>query len=162
MSLYQGSPKHLAWHETMELHELVAFQSVNLVAFKQKLPTIKDPVLCSLYKETICMLEQNLQELLKFYPLAPTMNRSHMPDMTAFDAASLLGFAKTAVRNYSIAITETATPILRETFQKQLICAIDLHAMIFNFMCSKGYYPAYNLEQLLCNDVNMATAALRL
>lgn len=108
------------------------------------------------------MLEHNLLELLKFYPMAPTMNRGHLPDMTVFDVASLLCFAKTTVRNYSISITETATPILRETFQKQLIYAIDLHAMIFNFMCSKGYYPAYNLEQLLCNDVNMATAALRL
>lgn len=156
------NPEHLAWHETLELHELVAFQSTNLVLFKKKLPTIKDPALKSLYMETITSLENHLRELLKFYPMAPSTHRNAMSDMTAFDAASLLGFAKTAVRNYSIAITETATPQLRETFQKHLIHTIGLHAKIFNFMYERGFYPSYNLEQLLANDVKMANDALKM
>lgn len=156
-------PQHLAWHETMELHELTAFQSTHLALFKQKLCTIEDPELRALYTETICAIENNLRELLKFYPAAPHPYRNHQqPDFTAFEAAGLLGFAKTSVRNYAIAITETATPILRDTFQNQLNCAIQLHARIFNFMYTRSYYPSYNLDQLLANDVKMANAALAL
>lgn len=103
-----------------------------------------------------------MRELLKFYPMAPTMARNSAPDMTAVEAATLLGFLKTAVRNYAIAITETATPQLRETFQKQLLGAIALHAKVFHYMHQRGYYPSYNLEQLLANDVKMANNALNL
>ncbi|MGG6313390.1 spore coat protein [Paenibacillus macerans] len=144
----------------MELHELVAFQSTHLAVFKKKLPTIQDPALKNLYAETIKALEQNLRELLKFYPMAPSMPRNAGPDMTAVEAATLLGFLKTAVRSYAIAITETATPQLRETFQKQLLGAISLHAKVFHFMHQHGHYPAYNLEQLLAHDVKMANSAL--
>ncbi|GIO85134.1 spore coat protein [Paenibacillus faecis] len=154
--------KHLAWHETMELHELVAFQSSHLVLFKKLCPTIQDPTLRCLYEETICVLEQNLKDLLKFYPMAPTAHRSHFPDPTAFEAANLLGFFKTAVRTYAIAITETATPSLRETFLRHLNTGVALHAKVFNFMYSNGYYPSYNLEHLLANDIQMASAALRM
>ncbi len=154
--------EHLAWHETMELHELVAFQSTHLTVFKKKLPTIQEPTLKALYAETIKALEQNLRELLKFYPMAPTMARNTSPDMTAVEAATLLGFLKTAVRNYAIAITETATPQLRDTFQKQLLGCIALHAKVYNFMYQHGFYPSYNLEQLLANDVKMANNALNL
>lgn len=156
-------PQHLAWHETMELHELTAFQSTHLALFKQKLCTIEDPELRALYMETICNIENNLRELLRFYPAAPQAYRNqNQPDFTAFEAAGLLGFAKTSVRNYSIAITETATPVLRDTFQKHLNCAIYLHACIFNFMYARGYYPSYNLDQLLAHDIQMANAALSL
>lgn len=154
-------PHHLAWHETMELHELTAFQSNHLMAFKMHLKDVKDPALRALYTETIQSLEHNLKDLLQFYPEAPTATRSSKgKDMTAFYAAHLLGFAKTAVRNYAIAITETATPQLRETLQKHLNNAIKLHGKIFYFMYERGLYPAYNLEQLLANDVNNAKKAL--
>ncbi|OMG51142.1 spore coat protein [Paenibacillus macerans] len=154
--------EHLAWHETLELHELVASQSANLAAFKKKLPMVMDPELKALYAETIKTLEHNIRELLKFYPLAPGMARNVSPDMTGFDAANLLGFAKASVRNYANAITETATPQLKETFQKHLLGAIALHTKIFNFMYQHGYYPAYNLEELLAHDVQMANQALNM
>ena len=67
--------------------------------------------------------------------------------MTAFYAGQLLGFTKTAVRSYAIGITETATPQVRETLQKQLNAAIT----IFNFMLERGLY-----------DVAMANKALSL
>lgn len=82
--------------------------------------------------------------------------------MTAFYAGQLLGFAKTAVRTYAIAITETATPQLRETLQKQLNNAIVLHGKIFYFMFEHGLYPAYDLPKLLSNDVETAKKALSL
>jgi len=152
---------HLAWHETLELHELVAYQTAHLMAFKKKLPTLQDPSLRALYAETIASLEKNLRELLAFYPRAPIANREEVAvDLSALESAHLLGFAKTAVRNYAIAITETATPQLRAVLEKQLVAAIALHAKVFAFMYERGWYPSYNLNQLLANDVKMAGAAL--
>ncbi|WP_148449152.1 spore coat protein, partial [Paenibacillus ihuae] len=74
----------------------------------------------------------------------------------------LLGFAKTAVRSYAIGITETATPKLRETLQKQLNAAIMLHGKIYYFMLERGLYPSYDLPKLLSNDVTTANKALSL
>lgn len=163
MSVNQGFPPHLAWHETLELHELVAFQASQLVAFKKKFPSLQDPALKALYAEAIQNLEMNLQELLQFYPLTPSADR-HMehPELVGPESGQLLGFAKTAVRNYAIAITETATPQLRNTFQKHLNNGICFHAKVFQFMLERGLYPAYNLEQLLAGDVKNAMGALAL
>lgn len=157
-------PQHLAWHETMEMHELTAYQSNQLMHFKMALGEIKDPKLHALYTEAIKGVEMNLKELLQFYPEAPMASRSSMEgmDLTAFYAGQLLGFTKTSVRSYAIAITETATPKLREVFVKQLNNAIALHAKVFNFMYERGWYPAYNLNQLLANDVKNANKAINL
>ncbi|SDH49037.1 spore coat protein F [Alteribacillus bidgolensis] len=76
--------------------------------------------------------------------------------MTGFYAGDLLGLAKTTVRNYAIAITETATSQLRKVLKRQLNSAIDLHARVFRFMYQRSYYPSYNLEKLLQNDVQNA------
>jgi len=156
--------QHLAWHETMELHELTAFQSNQLTHFKMVVNDVKNPALQALYKEAIMAIEQNLKELLQYYPLAPQGNRNsgNDQDMTAFYAGQLLGFAKTSVRNYAIGITETATPQLRETLQKQLNGAIQLHGKVFYFMLEQGFYPSYDLPKLLANDVAMANKAISL
>jgi spore coat protein F len=34
--------KYLAWHETMEMHELIAFQANHLMAFKMMIDDVKD------------------------------------------------------------------------------------------------------------------------
>lgn len=60
-------PNHLAWHETLELHELVAFQSVGLIKLKKSIGEIKDRELRSIYNQTIKGLEENLRELLQFF-----------------------------------------------------------------------------------------------
>jgi len=172
LSTYQAQPhqqhqqqqQHLAWHETMELHELTAFQSNQLINLKMNHHEVKDPQLHGLYLETINSVEQNLRELLNYIPLAPQGTRSvnTAMDLTAFYAGQLLIFAKTSVRNYSIAITETATPRLRQTLQKQLNAAIVLHGRIFQFMYQRGLYPAYDLPKLLANDVAVANKAINL
>jgi spore coat protein F len=163
LSLNQEYRKHLAWHETLELHELVAFQASQLVSFKKKFPSLQDPVLRTLYAEAISALTQHIQELLQYYPHAPTMERNgEIVELPGAESGQLLGFAKTAIRNYALAITETATPQLRETFQRHLFNAIGLHARVFGFMYERGYYPAYDLQQLLNNDVRNARIALML
>src|SRR5690554_8154471 len=95
----------LAWHETLELHELVAFQSNGLVQLKKTVKDVKDPALLKLYKECTHALETNLQELIAFFPQAPAVHhRKEKDPETGFYSGSLLGMAKTLVRNYAIAI----------------------------------------------------------
>ncbi|GGA41946.1 hypothetical protein GCM10007416_13590 [Kroppenstedtia guangzhouensis] len=51
--------QRLAWHETLEWHELVAFQSGGLMRLKK------------IYMVFIQGLTANLKELMAFYPAAP-------------------------------------------------------------------------------------------
>lgn len=157
-------PNHLAWHETLDMHELVAFQAIGLMKLKKFYPEVKDAALRSIYRDTIHGLERNLRELLQFYPSAPREEEEDAERNmdTGFFSGDLLGFAKTAVRNYSIAITETATPMLREVLNKQLQRAIETHAKVYSFMFERGYYPSYDLEKLLQNDVRLARGAMEM
>ncbi|MGG1105325.1 spore coat protein CotF [Bacillus subtilis] len=151
----------LAWHETLEMHELVAFQSNGLIKLKKMIREIKDPQLRQLYNVSIQGVEQNLRELLPFFPQAP--HREDEEEERAdnpFYSGDLLGFAKTSVRSYAIAITETATPQLRNVLVKQLNAAIQLHAQVYRYMYQHGYYPSYNLSELLKNDVRNANRAI--
>lgn len=155
---------HLAWHETLEMHELVAFQSIGLTKLKRHIHEVNPPALKALYAEAIKAIEGNLRELLAFFPKAPSphMDRAAKDPETAFFAGDLLGLLKTSVRNYAIAITETATPSLREVLKKQMVAAVDLHGKVYYFMLQNGYYPSYDLNQLLANDVQNAQRALSL
>lgn len=98
-------------------------------------------------------------ELLSFYPDMPRAEGDAV--LEGFLAGDLLAVWKTAVRNYSIAITETATPSVRKVLKKQLNSAIDMHAKVFHFMEKTGKYPAYDLEKLLAGDVSLARKALK-
>ncbi|MFZ3580165.1 spore coat protein [Virgibacillus sp. DJP39] len=70
-------------------------------------------------------------------------------------ATDLLVSAKSGIKNYALALTETATPEIREALKAQLNTAIDVHEQITNYMMSKGYYhPADMIEQ---NAVDMKT-----
>ncbi|BCJ88487.1 spore coat protein [Effusibacillus dendaii] len=77
-------------------------------------------------------------------------------------AGELLGFAKTGVRNLAAAITETATPRVREVLNRQLHDSIRSHAHIFNYMYERGLYPAYSLEQIIQGDLRRANMALQM
>src|SRR4051794_19107227 len=116
---------HLAWHETLDMHELVAFQTNGLMKLKKAVHDVNDPDLKKLYFQTIQAIESNLRELLNFYPKAPNPSLSRKSELqdpeTGFFAGDLLGMAKAMVRSYAIAVTETATPSLREVLTKQLV-----------------------------------------
>lgn len=151
----------LAWHETLEMHELVAFQSNGLIKLKKMIREVKDPQLRQLYNVSIQGVEQNLRELLPFFPQAPHReDEEEERTDNPFYSGDLLGFAKTSVRSYAIAITETATPQLRNVLVKQLNAAIQLHAQVYRYMYQHGYYPSYNLSELLKNDVRNANRAI--
>lgn len=75
-------------------------------------------------------------------------------------AGSLLGHSKAVIRNTATAITETATPVVRQTLTRQLQQAIHMHEQIFNYMLRNNLYPAYNVQQMIQNDVRNANQAL--
>ncbi|WP_338448883.1 spore coat protein [Niallia oryzisoli] len=77
-------------------------------------------------------------------------------------ATDFLISAKSGVRNYTVAITEAATPELREELRKQLRTSIETHEKISNYMISKGYYHPHDLSEQLQVDLNVANTALNL
>ncbi|MCM3567404.1 spore coat protein [Neobacillus mesonae] len=160
----QEERKLLAWHETMELHEMVAFQSTGLMKLKMSINRVTDHELKELYRKCITDLERNLNELLKFYPQAQGYQAREDDEREdlGFFAADLLALSKTLVRNLAAAITETATPALRQTFTRQLTGAIEGHARVFHYMHKHGYYPAYDLGRMLGHDMENANKALKM
>lgn len=159
----------LAWHETLDMHELVAFQANGLMTLKKSYRKVRDPELRKLYHFSIRSLSNNLKELTAFYPAAPQVHgegeakteaSAKKGDETGYYAGKLLGMAKTAVRSYSIAITETATPALHQVLLKQLVAAVHWHHMVFNFMYQRSMYPAHDLNRLLAGDLRQAHKAL--
>ncbi len=77
-------------------------------------------------------------------------------------ATDFLVSAKSAVRNYSIALTETTSPQVRAILRKQLNDAIATHEAIATYMERKGYYNAYDLHEQFKVDMKVTDAALKL
>jgi spore coat protein F len=153
--------RSLAWHETLELHELVAFQSNGLMKLKRTIEKVTDPELKAIYRKSIMDIEGNLKELLPFYATAAQLpQREEQLIDEGYFSGNLLGLCKTTVRNYAIAITETATPQLRSILTTHINKAIKGHDRIFNYMHKRGFYPAYDLGELLSNDLINAKKAL--
>jgi similar to spore coat protein len=74
-------------------------------------------------------------------------------------AMDLLMSAKTAIKLYAVAATESATPELRTTFEKHLYEAIELHGLVTAYAMQKGFYHPYNVaEQLQLDQRNAQTA----
>ncbi|PIB54509.1 spore coat protein, partial [Pseudomonas sp. 2822-17] len=63
--------QHLAWHETLEIHELVAFQANGLMKLKKVLPEVTNQELKKIYQKAISGITNNLNELLEFFPNMP-------------------------------------------------------------------------------------------
>lgn len=77
-------------------------------------------------------------------------------------ATDFLISAKAGVRNYTIAITEAATPELRTALREQLRAAIQTHEDITNYMIKKGYYHTHDLSEQLQVDLAAADTATNL
>lgn len=74
----------------------------------------------------------------------------------------LLIAAKTGVRNYAMAITETATPELRAVLQQQLLEAISFHGKLTDYAIQKGWYNAYDVQAQINLAKQNAQTALNL
>ncbi len=77
-------------------------------------------------------------------------------------ATDLLIGSKSAIKNYAWALSETASPQVRQILQQQLNDAIDAHSKLTNYMLSKGYYYAYNMESQLNKDIQAAQQLMNL
>jgi similar to spore coat protein len=77
-------------------------------------------------------------------------------------ATDFLMSTKAGVRNYTIAITESATPELRSALREQLRAAIQTHENITNYMIAKGYYHPHELKEQLQVDLTASSTALNI
>ncbi|MDF2680527.1 MAG: spore coat protein [Brevibacillus sp.] len=74
-------------------------------------------------------------------------------------AMDFLISAKSGVRNYAMALTETGTPEMKATLTKQLEEAIDMHEKISTYMIDQGWYRPWNVdEQIQLDQQNIQTA----
>lgn len=77
-------------------------------------------------------------------------------------ATDLLISAKSGIKNYAVALSETTTPEVREALKNQLNTAIDVHERITKYMISKGYYHPENVNEQIAVDMQATEAALNL
>jgi similar to spore coat protein len=77
-------------------------------------------------------------------------------------ATDFLLAAKTGIRNYSVAITETASPEIKAALRQQLGDAIATHETITNYMIKKGYYHPYDPQEQFTVDMQVTETALNL
>jgi similar to spore coat protein len=77
-------------------------------------------------------------------------------------ATDCLIAVKTGIKNYAMALTETATPEIRQVLRRHLDDAINTHEQMSNYMISKGLYHPTNIEAQLKVDLQASQAALNL
>ncbi|WAH39458.1 spore coat protein [Alicyclobacillus dauci] len=77
-------------------------------------------------------------------------------------ATDLLISAKTGVRNYAIALTETASDEVRTVLEQHLQDAIRTHEQITAYMMKQGWYHAYNAPEQIQLDIENAQTALNM
>ncbi|WP_050183266.1 spore coat protein [Domibacillus robiginosus] len=75
-------------------------------------------------------------------------------------ATDFLITAKAGVRNLAVAITETATPEVKQLLRRELDNAIDMHDKIAQYMIDNEMYHAYDLEEQVTHDLEKADKAL--
>ncbi|MCM0647803.1 spore coat protein [Clostridium swellfunianum] len=68
-------------------------------------------------------------------------------------ALTFLLNAKSGVRNYAIALSESATPEVRAALKKQLDEAIIMHEQISKMMIEKGWFHPHALSKQFHMDI---------
>lgn len=69
---------------------------------------------------------------------------------------------KNAVRNYAIALTESATPTIRNVLRTHLDKSINMYDEIASLMISKGWLHTDNMRKQLQIDSETAKTALQI
>ncbi|GAA3729201.1 hypothetical protein GCM10022378_17270 [Salinicoccus jeotgali] len=64
----------------------------------------------------------------------------------------MLVSSKSAVRAYSVALTETISPEVRDVLRRQLTQAINQHSRIADYMVEIGAYHPYDLKKQVKQD----------
>ncbi|MFB4164261.1 spore coat protein [Alteribacillus sp. JSM 102045] len=76
-------------------------------------------------------------------------------------ATDLLLAAKSGVRNCAYAITEAASPDVRQALSQQLQQSVNFHEQVANYMIDKGYYHPYNLNEQIQVDQQAAQQSMQ-
>ncbi|AEI39411.1 spore coat protein [Paenibacillus mucilaginosus] len=77
-------------------------------------------------------------------------------------AMDLLIAAKSGVRNYAMAVTETATPEIKSILTQHLNEAILLHEQISAYMVERGFYHPHDVNEQVKLDLTNIQTALKL
>lgn len=62
-------------------------------------------------------------------------------------AMDLLNSAKSGVRNYAMAVTESGTPEIKAILTQHLEESLNMHEIITNYMMEKGWYHAWDRDK---------------
>ncbi len=90
-------------------------------------------------------------------------NLAGMADMTEqVIATDFLISAKSGVINYAMAISETATPEVREVLRRHLEVAIGTHERIAKYMIKKGYYIPEDMDKQISVDMKASDTVLNI
>ncbi|KAA9028410.1 spore coat protein [Niallia endozanthoxylica] len=90
-------------------------------------------------------------------------NAEGMPNLA--DSAFAMDFllsVKNGIRNYGFALTETASPELRNLLSKQLEAAIDLHGEISALMIKNGWLNPHHFDEQFKVDLKSAETAVQI
>ncbi|HZG57792.1 spore coat protein [Paenibacillus sp.] len=77
-------------------------------------------------------------------------------------ATDFLLAAKTGVRTYGIAITESTHPEVRAILKKQMDEAVLTHEAITAYMVKKGFYHPFDPKEQMRVDLKLSDVALQL
>ena len=75
-------------------------------------------------------------------------------------ALDLLLTAKETIRNYAVAITESASPEVRITIQNQMEVAIDYHTDVSELLMKKKWFYPYDLAEQQILDIKASQTAI--
>ncbi|WP_139490846.1 spore coat protein [Brevibacillus dissolubilis] len=77
-------------------------------------------------------------------------------------AADMLIASKTGIKSYAIAISEAASPEIREVLHQHLEQQIAFHTALTNHMIGQGWYKAFDIKEQMQQNVQNAYVALGL
>ncbi|AIQ30398.1 MULTISPECIES: spore coat protein [Paenibacillus] len=77
-------------------------------------------------------------------------------------AMDFLMNAKSGVRNYAMAVTECATPEIKQILMKQLDEAIDSYEKISIYMIERNLYHPYHIPEQIQLDLNNIQTAMNI
>ncbi|WP_053220082.1 spore coat protein [Virgibacillus senegalensis] len=75
-------------------------------------------------------------------------------------AVDLLITIKEAIRNYSVALTEAASPEVRTTIRNQMEAALDFQTEITELMVNKKWFHPYDVAEQQMLDLKAAQTAV--
>jgi spore coat protein CotF len=91
------------------------------------------------------------------------INSVGMPEkIDSVIALDLLITVKEAIRNYSVALTETASPEVRTTIRNQMEAAIDYQKEVTQLMMEKKWFHPYEVSEQQTLDLNAAQNAIEI